>query len=596
MQFLEYKIDDDSQQNIFWRYEVPASAKKAVYRIQPDGIYLIKIVDDHIVETPIWQWKNFEITEVLEIHRGNEIEYTYAGIYNDHEFSDLTIEKIKNMMAPESLFYSKDKQIFGPLVKKYVDGEHIPVFEVEKLIGFTKNGWRMPDKYRVDTIKNSNHAKIIQTMRESLSQPCPSKDVVCKWIHDLHLNMTLDDKDILFAYACIQPFMYCLKQYLSFMPLIGLGSTEGETGKSTGMAALTTKWWNNCKGKEVLTKDNMDSKARALEYMSTSTFMLIIDDAGKLDDAIQSEIKSYTTMESNFERKNKDGGLATDKPLSDPLGFTWNNKPNLFNLIEVLTRCLFVLITHKPTPQEAAIFTALINIIPNGAIGLYIYRTTEKLQGDELYQKYMDCKDSSEIIQTRHQILWKYLQLGQQFAKEWFDLDLDISEGPRLLNETMLLGNEELFNVIQNQIQIGIDPDSWVDIVDKEGDVIRKDWRPMEKWITHPILEYQYKGQEGYLFDSSNKIDLFNRIKMDQSLGVDYLHTILKIRWPSIIYTQIKYKGQNARRIFIPKVCLDGDDKKSPFLITSDDVKNIAVNKKKEEVSIESIGKFKGFD
>jgi len=553
---IHIQIATEDMDLSFWQYSIPAEQKNTVFRIQPDGIFSVKKTDDGMVEKPLWKWSDFEITEIIEIKHGTELEYQYGGSYNGNVFSRMPLERLKNMIAPESLLYSKYKQIFGPLVQAYIKGEHIPIYETDIVLGFTKSGWRMPDKCRIDAMPNSIKAKIIQQMEYTFKSTPYSKEQVCKWVFDTYMCMTLNNKDIIFAYACIQPFLYCLRDYTKLLFLIALGSPEGETGKSTGLASLLTKWWNNCKGKEVLTKDNMDTKSRALEYLSTSTFALIIDDAGKLDDSIQSEIKNYTTMEANYERKDKDGGLKSDSPLSNPVAFTWNSKTKMFDLIEILTRSLFINITTKPTISESTIFTAVQNTIPSGAVGQYIYNITIDLKGADLYEMFKDMKDDSNIVQSRHQIIYKYLQMGKRFAKEWFNLDLDISEAPKLLNETMLLGNEELFNVIQSQIKVGSDPTNFR-LRTTESKITYTDWMPLEKWISHPIVTHIYKGENGYIFDSSNKIDLFNRIKMDSSLGLDYLHTILKVRWPTVKYVQINHNNENARRIFIPKSCLN---------------------------------------
>ena len=64
----------------------------------------------------------------------------------------------------------------------------------------------------------------------------------------------------------------------------------------------------------------------------------------------------------------------------------------------------------------------------------------------------------------------------------------------------MELGNEELFNIIQDQIQIG---SSYELISTNMAGKFVFSWNPLEKWVVHPVYRHVYMEKDGFLFEIS---------------------------------------------------------------------------------------------
>jgi len=185
-------------------------------------------------------------------------------------------------------------------------------------------------------------------------------------------------------------------------------------------------------------------------------------------------------------------------------------------------------------------------------IGKYILNLTQEMTFEDLTKLYHQM-DNMGMKSNRQKAIARIMNLGKYFAKEWFDLDLDISNLPEIFRETLLAGNEEIIDLIQAQIK------------ESEGFVINQNGsleNPNKKsWVNFPVIGYQLKSEKGYVYTTNNAYDLAQRIgRNKRELGPKNLALILETQW-KIEYGTFYHPDSKAgtiRGIFIPLYELDG--------------------------------------
>jgi hypothetical protein len=544
-----------------YQYRIPGEMENIVYEWNPMGIFRVRFnynKDGSLISQypePLWQWRDFRITKVLEHNENGMVERKYTGFYNGQEFLDRSIEELKDLLAPECLLNGKHRSKFGPLLLKFVEGENIPVFQCAKECGFTQRGWILPDKAQI-TMNLGIQTKIRDTLRTMATLPntTQASQKTKQDFQALYKAITIRYKDVVLAFACISPFLYALRPFTRLMPYLAMGGFKGGTGKTTTAISISTKIWNNLADKEALNKDNLQSESRALEYLSASTFPVLIDDCGELSELVKAEIKAYLTEENYWERKKRDNTILISKPLCASLIFTFNQIPPMFDDTAFLSRGIFIPIEEPPQIDQAKQFEGVFNSIPKGELGRYIYGQTEKMTLQELKELFDAQPDMASAKESRTNTIARLLGMGKVLAKRWFDVDLDLKSVPRLLDETHRLGNEELFALIQDQVLSGSDPDAMKVSHDTYGTETGTYFKPSRSWITIPIKKITHNGVEGYLYEVDNRNDLIKRIgKKDRDLSLEKLVDILRTRWADVQYKNITFEKKTAKRIFIPE-------------------------------------------
>ena len=144
--------------------------------------------------------------------------------------------------------------------------------------------------------------------------------------------------------------------------------------------------------------------------------------------------------------------------------------------------------------------------------------------------------------------------LGKHFAKQWFNIDLNLHQLPMVIKKTLMAGNEEIVDLIVRQIDESEDF-----IMTEQGffeNVNRK------SWVKYPVAEYENKGEKGYLYVVNNAYDLSDRMHRQKKLSLKNLMLILETEWESIEYGSFYLPGTKAgsvRGIFIPLGEINGD-------------------------------------
>ena len=147
--------------------------------------------------------------------------------------------------------------------------------------------------------------KGIEQMRSIAIQP----PIAREYFQRLFDATTIQYKDILFGFTIVMPFTYALKKYIGLQPFLALGSgSGGGKGKTSFAKAITTKFCCNLGDKDVLSVDNVESLSRLIDYMSASTFPIVIDDCATLRPDIVKILKLHSTASTNAERKNMTQG------------------------------------------------------------------------------------------------------------------------------------------------------------------------------------------------------------------------------------------------------------------------------------------------
>jgi hypothetical protein len=92
----------------------------------------------------------------------------------------------------------------------------------------------------------------------------------------------------------IGPFFDALLDETDLRPFLILQG-DNSTGKTQIAKLITKKIWGNFE--EVIAPNNLQSDSRTDDYLSTSTFGEVFDDADNVDSKHLGKLKSYTTSE-----------------------------------------------------------------------------------------------------------------------------------------------------------------------------------------------------------------------------------------------------------------------------------------------------------
>lgn len=498
---------------------------EGIYSISPDGVQVL------------WKWNSFDITEKLIHRKNNAVEYRYSGTYNGNVFFDKSIDQIANFLASECIINKKYLSLIGILIQKYVRDKNIPQFETTDLMGFSELGWKLPDNAKV--IMNAGiQSDIAENLKKMVTLKINDEEVKKKF-RALYDAIHWKQKDIFIAYLCIAQYQYAMIDITHLILDLALWGMP-KIGKSFLAEIFCLIWCNLTNEAKILTRLQMN-ESRGLEYLSSSTFPLPIDDCGEMADVIKSEIKASRTGKARMQRKNKWGQLEIDKPITNPLVYTFNELPLMFNDGAYLERVLILREDHKPTSEQIKKGQQAIENIKKGEIGKYIIEQTKTWDLSTLKQFYNSIPDNPTCTDARMNTIWRLLSMGARFAYIWFGLKLDLKDLPKIIDETRILGNTEIIDLIQDQINIcslGFTKDEFV----------------------HPIFIHTLKeGISGYLYDVWNLQDLKKTTK-DYDWNLDRLTSVLQNRFGEGVFKdRITYEHGTKHRIFIPADVFSND-------------------------------------
>jgi len=494
------------------------------------------------VRTEIWRLKDFKIDKVLVEQSKNGCSYKYTYRFKGNNYRDNSFKQMRDIVAQSSLLQSNYKQIFGPLIDEYVEKQSIPKMPYSKIMGFTVDGWRLPNIFHIST--NSDiHAEIrdnVETMLELEIEEEKAKE----YMLSIYNAVNMKYKDIIFAHGMIMPFLYALRSYTDLIYWVSISSLTGGTGKSMACKLITKKIWNNC---DNLNKNIFESSSRGGDYLSSSTFGIAIDDCQDLGNFILSLTKTYQTQETKIQKKTTEQKFSIDKYVTTPLLLNFNSSPEMMQDDAFLQRGFNIPADIEFEMEDKDRFD-VVKLVPDGYIGKYIYLKTQDWDLStlvDLYKKIVE-NDKKDVKikdkKIRVNSIYRCVKLGSLLFKIFFKKELDISAMELLLKDSKLLGSEDIFSMIQIQIFNGTKRP------DYNGNMV---FRPEEKWIQSEIeIRIKKEKLKGYFYNVSNLQDLNRRLNIKkQSLAT--LFNKLKTRWDNIKEVT-NVNGKSIRAIFIP--------------------------------------------
>jgi len=335
------------------------------------------------------------------------------------------------------------------------------------------------------------------------------------------------------------------------MPILALGGLK-ETGKSTMAELITSKFWGNTRA--VIGPGIMVNPSKGEPVFASSTFPVTLDESEELPRYATGIIKTYTTSEDHYVRKNPDQSYRIYVPYSAPLVLDFNKTPIQFENSAYRDRVVFLDIR---TLKEKVNWLDSYNQIPFGYIGKYVIDVTEEWNIKALYDWYKGVTDFG-VDQKRVKKIIKIFSLGAELMKEIFGIELDISELPKIIKETKEMGSDELIELLKYQIEVGTEKTSeWIkDPEDPENSVEIFDFK-RKSWVRNEIKEGKYAREEGYFIDINNKIDIerqFCTNKRESRLSMRELTDLIADKWPGVHYGSHWILGNKKKSIFIPKI------------------------------------------
>lgn len=462
---------------------------------------------------------------------------------------------------------TQKKGLITGSLREYIDTIDLPELITEDVIGYTINGWMMPD---MDDIYFPRHNQTRKDAREEIHQMCDlyniSTDIstttgielinllnkkqdelisdnimvldsLPRLFTEFYTKTAIDHKDIIISWGLISPFLHALKSHTDVTPFLSLWGPHG-VGKSGIMEQLirilTGKIYS-------YSAANLDSKSRAPAFLSMFTFPILFDDVQDLNDEFLSDLKKYGTGDTENIKFDKNNQIAMKATLCTALVQTMNNLTDMFKDPAFVNRN--ILLKIKTTFEENN-WKEIAELIPDGLLGYWIYQRTKSMSFKDLINIYKSkstlCKD------IRHGRIDKLLQMGAHFAAEWFGLILDLSEIPKILTETSESGNEDILSNIEEQIM-----SKWIN----REDGTRSN-KLIQAWVKHPVSSFIYNDIQGYLYINCNLIDLKRSIA-DSKLSMPKLFDRLKPVWKHTEYGSFTVpkeitKTKSIKGIFIP--------------------------------------------
>lgn len=493
----------------------------------------------------IWNWKDFKIANILyEKDADGLIEYfnyqVDGKIYRDDKLNEM----LSTVYEGRSAVVGEEKNIFGPLAREYVRLNNVPVLEYRDTAGFTKIGWIMPDKHWIifRAPFHKQEREFLEAMCKIVTNEADAKNYM-KIMYDnvnvgcLDADIKANVKDVLFTYNTIAPFMSAMEGYVELMPMLAVGSMGGSTGKSTLLRLFTEKWYGFPHN---VNADNIESTSRFGDYLTFSTFPILMDDLGKLKDTHRALLKTILAGKARDQKKDKSNKFFTiDKPYVTPPYITYNEIPDLFDDMKILERAFVVPIDKRLTGPDFVKYDLIKSMVPDAYLGKYMYDKTHDWNLETLKEKYKTIiiPIESGLKGTREIAIYKLVHLGAMLFYEFFGIKLNLDYLEDLVKRTLKTGSDNVFNVVLAQIE------------NKEKD--KKD-RPRG-------IESEVYEQDGeYRFNTVNAIEISNYLKIKFSLPS--LAEILQKRWGNVKYKASTYLGKNhGSCVIIPKADIAND-------------------------------------
>lgn len=467
------------------------------------------------------KWKGFVVTQIVYDPQ-HVITYNFwlnGRLYVDYEF-----DQIMKLFNPQ-LQSTQSTQHFKFLMKQYLDFlvefKPIPVIAEEKHLGFFDK-WYLPDKYYIRV-----HKGIMENTRDCIAQMFTKPFTETQAIHAFQQQYeatTIPYKDYIFGWAIMQSFFFPLFPKTDLIPFLFLWGS-GDMGISSIGKAVTARWWGHLgkdeTGKQMEVLNSGITDANIKEYLASINLGYVIDDIHQnWGDNILGLLKTYLTNFTSWTLKNQQSEQKTNIGFKASPFFTGNEVPKALLDPQMLTRGLVLIINQKATAQDASNYRKVMETIPTGLIGWYIYQKTKDWTQETLFSLFSastikdlftECKDEK----ARANSIYRLFQIAKQLCQDWFHITLNHSELPVLLQQTRTLGNIELTTNMLLQIQYG-------NVTDPMNSKIINETVKFDcnySWIKNPIYPHKRNGVEGIIYNGNNLKDLEAYLQIQRKEG-----------------------------------------------------------------------------
>lgn len=530
------------------KYHFEYSSTERVY-FCPDGVHLLtyrtksgNLTCGHV---RIYTWNDFKITSFFfekNSHRKGIIK-RFTFVLNGVPYPDKLWDEMIHILQNRVCDTPNRKNLILNLLNQYIEHEEIPERKIADVVGFTENGWQLPDKYYF-VPGNDIRESIEEDIRKMIEKPVLSQETITNFVRKMYEITSISYKDYIFAYGFIAVFLFALRTATKLMPFLALGGPGGK-GKTAIEEFFTVKMWGNIP--EIIGSAIMEAEPRVQGTLTGSTMPVCIDDCQDLKDFVTGIFKRYTTAREKVKKLNPDQTKKMDCEYCSPVMMTFNALPRLFEDPQFRQRVILLDISEVKQNEE---WLTVYNSIENGAIGRYIIEITRNMSFEELLRLYQKM-DNMGLKDNRQKTIARIMNLGKHFAKEWFGLELNISKLPDLISQTLQAGNEQISDLIKDQIRES------ADFIQNDGGI----WvNPNPRsWVVFPVRSHDIRLPEtkqlakGYLYTTENAIDLAKRLnKNTKEISLKTLALLLQTEWKSIKEGTFWTPLGSKRGIFIP--------------------------------------------
>ncbi|MBD3343100.1 MAG: hypothetical protein GF353_28640 [Candidatus Lokiarchaeota archaeon] len=546
-------------------YQEVLDNKQRVY-LNDHGIFLDQ-VNDNVTCEVLMRWDKFHIEHRYRIKEGPIETWKYIGYIkiadNRFGFYNADINDIKNILQTNCAVSNKGiNHCTMPLqhfVSKFKDETKI----VTDIIGFTKDGWRLPHNSIIIIQEHTGNEiyKNFQDVFNKSKEFEKQKQIIIDKFREFFDITGIKHKDQLFQWALAAPFFYTFREWKAIMPGLTLQGPPG-LGKSEFMKAFTTQFYAH--HNQMYTAENIESASRFGGLLASSTFPVFIDDVSHAAPWMVDFIKSYLTEPSNFTRKGAGAGkqfAVVDKPLCSSIAVAFNDPPDWFTDDAFLTRIYWTIIDELD--ENEADWIAARDAVPKGSIAWILYNYTKDWKLNDL-KKYIRSIKTPDLsyLEPRERNIYLVFAFGKKLLREIFNIDTKLDEILPTLENTRGTNQETLLDLIEYQVEQGCikydarsqvyfwEPHNWIKTPLNEGTIeINNEKVDVFQWRTSNLRELQDKF-EGHLakkWTLKSFAVKVNKIFPDASYG---RHTALIIDESD----PVKLKRTNARWcVAIPK-------------------------------------------
>ncbi len=528
-----------------WAFENVLTQGKTAISLHNKGLTRIDLIakdKGKPCEMEIYQWNYFKIFAKFHLSIGSG--FFYSIYLNGIHHEAITLKEMRKLLEVECYQADKGKNNITIVLNQYCNSLEDSSHLVKKGMGFFDEGWVLPGLH-IFNFREGNQKNIYENIKKMMKLNVDN-NIAKRQFRRIYECTTISNKDYVFAWNLAAPFMTYIKQKKKSAPFLSMGG-EADVGKSAIGLFFAKNFWGSQTDVVLSSTSTSNMKGR----MSASTFPLILDEAEFFTKSFINDLKSHATTMSPFRRK-KGQDLDVDSYLLAPLMLTYNRTPEMFELPEIRTRDLDleIVLYENTTGYD---WDEETDKYPIGYFGKYIISKTMNWTGKDI-MALLNKMDDQGLRTKRAQIIAKLLSLGKWFAKEYFGLELNISNLPTLIRKTQMINVTRYLELLRIYSRESF----------KKKNMLRYSG---PKWISSDPIYSEIKHvngevQYGMLVDINIKNEILSNV-MDYSSAkrrnLTNLYNILRAIYPNMIEPKtFTHKGAQVHALFVPSVLILG--------------------------------------